>query len=62
MNSALVLLTAMVVALTPGSVFGTITNSLEAILTNTHGSNEYGYPTDLTRDIYPVSYFCTEYS
>lgn len=56
MISALVLVTAIVVALSPGPVIGTITSGLQAILMNTHGSKEYDYPTDLTRDIYPVSY------
>lgn len=56
MISVLVLLTAIVVALSPVPVIGAITSSLQAILMNTHGSREYEYPTDLTRDIYPVSY------
>lgn len=55
MISALVLVTAIVVTLSPGPVIGAITSSLQAILKNTHGSKEYDYPTDLTRDIYPVS-------
>lgn len=56
MISALVLVTAIVVALSPGPVIGAITSGLQAILMNTHGSKDYDYPTDLTRDIYPVSY------
>lgn len=52
MISVLVLLTAIVVV----PVIGAITSSLQAILMNTHGSREYEYPTDITRDIYPVSY------
>lgn len=59
MISVLVLLTAIVVALSPVPVIGAITSSLQAILMNTHGSREYEYPTDLTRDIYPVSYCVT---
>lgn len=58
MISALVLVTAIVVALSPGPVIGALTSGLQAILMNTHGSKEYDYPTDLTRDIYPVSYGC----
>lgn len=48
-------LTGIVVALFAGPVPGAITSSLQSILKNTHGSNEYEYPTDLTRDILPVS-------
>jgi hypothetical protein len=57
MVSALVLFTAVVVALSagPDPVIGAITSSLQNILKNTHGSKEYEYPTDITRDIYPVS-------
>jgi len=57
MVSTFVLLTAVVVALLAGPepVIGAITASLQSILKNTHGSKEYGYPTDITRDIYPVS-------
>lgn len=32
-----------------------ISYELQNILKNTHGSNAYEYPTDLTRDIIPVS-------
>lgn len=32
-----------------------ISSELQSILKNTHGSNAYEYPTDLTRDIIPVS-------
>lgn len=28
---------------------------LQSVLKNTHGGNEYGYPTDFTRGIMPVS-------
>lgn len=28
---------------------------LQSVLKNTHGSNDYGYPTDFTRGIMPVS-------
>lgn len=57
MVSALLLLTAMVVGLSagPDPVIGALTSSLQSILRNTHGSKEYEYPTDITRDIYPVS-------
>jgi hypothetical protein len=56
MVSAIVLLTAVVVALSvgPDPVIGAITSSLQSILMNTHGSKEYEYPTDITRDIYPI--------
>lgn len=55
MVSALVLLTAVVMALSGPDPVGAITSSLQSILKNTHGSKEYEYPTDITRDIYPVS-------
>jgi hypothetical protein len=32
-----------------------ISSELQNILKNTHRSNAYSYPTDLTRDIFPVS-------
>ncbi|CAG7925534.1 unnamed protein product [Penicillium olsonii] len=38
----------------PTPAFG-VTSSLQSILRNTHGSKDYGYPTDLTRDLLPVS-------
>jgi hypothetical protein len=34
----------------------TSSNSLQYILWNTHMSDEYGYPTDITRDIMPVRF------
>ncbi|KAJ5831878.1 hypothetical protein N7474_000189 [Penicillium riverlandense] len=54
-SSLMLLLTGFVVALFAGPepVIGAITSSLQSILKNTHGSKEYGYPTDLTRDILP---------
>lgn len=57
MISAVVLLTTVVVALSagPDPVIGAITSSLQSILRNTHGSKDYEYPTDFTRDILPVS-------
>lgn len=57
MAPSLVSLTAITVALLGGPVpvIATITSSLQSILKNTHGSQEYGYPTDITRDILPVS-------
>lgn len=59
MVSSLVLLTAMVLGLSAGPepVTAAITSSLQSILRNTHGSKEYDYPTDITRDILPVSTF-----
>ncbi|KAJ5775511.1 uncharacterized protein N7511_000522 [Penicillium nucicola] len=49
-------ITGIVVALFAGPVpaFGAITSSLQSILKNTHGSKEYGYPTDITRDLLPI--------
>lgn len=44
-----------VAALGPAPAFGDITSTLQSILRNTHGSKDYGYPTDLTRDLLPVS-------
>lgn len=58
MPSAFMLfLSSVVVALLagPDPAIGTITSSLQSILKNTHGSTDYGYPTDLTRDLLPVS-------
>ncbi|CAG8920303.1 unnamed protein product [Penicillium salamii] len=45
----------LVAALGPAPAFGDITSSLQSILRNTHGSKDYGYPTDLTRDLLPVT-------
>lgn len=58
MPSAFMLfLASVVVALLagPDPAIGAITSSLQSILKNTHGSADYGYPTDLTRDLLPVS-------
>lgn len=33
-----------------------VSNALQNILSNTHGSDLYTYPTDLTRGIVPVSH------
>lgn len=57
MVSSLVLVTAVGLALSagPSPVIGTVTSSLQSILMNTHGSKDYEYPTDITRDILPVS-------
>lgn len=41
----------------PVPVIGAIPSSLQSILANTHGSKDYRYPTDLTRDILPVSLY-----
>ncbi|KAJ5908301.1 hypothetical protein N7495_000983 [Penicillium taxi] len=51
------LFTAVSLALSASSglVMGTVTTSLQSILRNTHKSTEYDYPTDITRDILPVS-------
>ncbi|KAJ5177153.1 uncharacterized protein N7482_003030 [Penicillium canariense] len=55
MISQLVLLTAVVAALPgPKPVIGGITSSLQSILKNTHNSKDYGYPTDITRDLLPI--------
>lgn len=35
---------------------GQVPSRLQSILSNTHNSKEYGYPTDITRDLHPVSY------
>ena len=50
-------LSAVVVALLagPDPAVAAIPSTLQSILKNTHGSKEYGYPTDLTRDLLPVS-------
>ena len=57
MVSSLLLSAVVTVAFLGGPVpvIGAITSSLQSILKNTHGSQEYGYPTDITRDILPVS-------
>lgn len=57
MVSTLILLAAVALAFAAGPVpvIGAITSSLQSILKNTHGSKDYGYPTDITRDIIPVS-------
>lgn len=58
MPSAFMLfLASVVVALLagPDPAIGAIPSSLQSILKNTHGSKDYGYPTDLTRDLLPVS-------
>ncbi|CAI7577603.1 unnamed protein product [Penicillium crustosum] len=57
MSSAFMLfLTSVVVALLagPDPAIGAITSSLQSILKNTHGSADYRYPTDLTRDLLPI--------
>lgn len=58
MVSSLVLVTAVGLALSAGPrpVIGTMTSSLQSILMNTHGSKDYEYPTDITRNILPVSF------
>ncbi|KAJ6007543.1 hypothetical protein N7540_011519 [Penicillium herquei] len=56
MVSSSVFVTAVALALAAGPepVLGTITSSLQYVLKNTHGSKEYEYPTDITRDILPI--------
>lgn len=54
---ALVLAFAAVVAaspLPPRHSTSPVSSSLQNVLTNTHGSRDYGYPTDFTRGIMPV--------
>ncbi|KAJ5776977.1 hypothetical protein N7520_000223 [Penicillium odoratum] len=53
-SSVLVTAAALALAAGPDPVTGTITSSLQNILENTHGGNEYHYPTDITRDILPI--------
>ncbi|KAJ5688917.1 hypothetical protein N7462_003309 [Penicillium macrosclerotiorum] len=51
----IVWLIAVVTALSGADpVIGSITSSLQSILKNTHGSKDYGYPTDVTRDLLPI--------
>jgi len=58
MLSPFVFATAVATALSaaPEPVFGAITSSLQSILKNTHASADYGYPTDITRDLIPVCF------
>ncbi|KAJ5919681.1 hypothetical protein N7454_009516 [Penicillium verhagenii] len=53
-SSVLVSAVALALAAGPDPVTGTITSSLQHILQNTHGGEEYQYPTDITRDILPI--------
>lgn len=55
-SSMLVTAAALALAGGPDPVLGTITSSLQHILQNTHGGKEYQYPTDITRDLLPVSF------
>ncbi|KAE8385819.1 histone acetylation protein-domain-containing protein [Aspergillus alliaceus] len=51
---SLSLLVAVSAALfSPGLAAG-VSTELQSVLKNTHGSNEYGYPTDFTRGILPI--------
>jgi hypothetical protein len=54
--SPLVLILTVVAVLFggPDPVIGQITSGLQSILKNTHHSKEYGYPTDITRDLLPI--------
>ncbi|KAJ5089125.1 hypothetical protein N7532_007809 [Penicillium argentinense] len=56
MISPLLFLIAVATTLSaaPEPVIGSITSGLHSILKNTHASKEYGYPTDLTRDLLPI--------
>ncbi|KAJ5597004.1 hypothetical protein N7450_003462 [Penicillium hetheringtonii] len=56
MLSPFIFATAVATALSaaPEPVFGAITSSLQSILKNTHASADYGYPTDITRDLIPI--------
>lgn len=57
MSPLALLLTVVVVLFEgPNPVIGQITSDLQSILKNTHHSKEYGYPTDITRDLLPVRY------
>jgi hypothetical protein len=57
MSPLLLILTVVVVLFGgPHPVIGQITSGLQSILKNTHHSKEYGYPTDITRDLLPVRY------
>ncbi|KAF7587287.1 hypothetical protein BBP40_007480 [Aspergillus hancockii] len=47
------LVAASAALLSPGLAAGT-SAELQSVLKNTHGSNEYGYPTDFTRGIMPI--------
>lgn len=59
MLSSLGLFMAMFLVLSAGpEPAAAITSSLQSILRNTHGSKDYGYPTDLTRDLLPVCMPC----
>jgi hypothetical protein len=60
MMSPLVLILTIIVVLcsSPDPVIGQITSGLQSILKNTHLSRDYGYPTDITRDLLPVSTLC----
>ncbi|KAJ6186039.1 hypothetical protein N7519_007340 [Penicillium mononematosum] len=56
LSAFMLFLSAIVVALLagPGPAVAAIPSTLQSILKNTHGSKEYGYPTDLTRDLLPI--------
>lgn len=54
----LVLTVAVVLLSGPQPVIGQIASGLQSILKNTHNSKDYGYPTDITRDLLPVCYLC----
>ncbi|KAF3027474.1 hypothetical protein E8E15_009795 [Penicillium rubens] len=56
LSAFMLFLPAIVVALVagPDPAVAAIPSTLQSILKNTHGSKEYGYPTDLTRDLLPI--------
>ncbi|KXG50095.1 uncharacterized protein PGRI_060620 [Penicillium griseofulvum] len=58
LSAFMLFLSSVVVALLagPDPAIAAITSSLQSILRNTHGSSDYGYPTDITRDILPVGH------
>jgi hypothetical protein len=64
LSAFMLFLSSVVVALLagPDPAIAAITSSLQSILRNTHGSSDYGYPTDITRDILPVSLFAVSYT
>ena len=47
---------SLTAAATPPSGFGYVSTPLQNVLSNTHGSDLYSYPTDFTRGIVPVSW------
>ncbi|KAJ5199254.1 hypothetical protein N7491_000190 [Penicillium cf. griseofulvum] len=56
LSAFMLFISSVVVALLagPDPATAAITSSLQSILRNTHGSSDYGYPTDITRDLLPI--------